>query len=367
MGRDLTTTSQQDTDHYDSSQQSVSAGASFTFGAPGGSGSFSYSRDKMHSTLDSVAEQSGLFAGTDGFDVTVGNHTQLNGGAIGSTATADKNRLDTGTLGFSDIHNEADYQVSHTGFGFSSSGSPLGQLAAMTASTIISGMGGSGHAEGTTQAAVSQGSIVIRDQSHQQQDISGLQRDVTKASDTVSPIFDKEKEQKRLQTAQLISDASVQVSDVVRSEGDIAAAKAVRDPGARAAAKLALQNAGIADPSEDAITNQTRNMAQAPYGTGSAVQRGISAATAALSALSGGDLRGALTGAAAPEIAYLIGQHITDNSDSDRKNVVAGAIAHAVVNAALARLSGGDAGAAAAGAATGELVGQLAVALLRNC
>ncbi|EIS04951.1 putative adhesin/hemagglutinin/hemolysin, partial [Yersinia pestis PY-48] len=35
--------------------------------------------------------------------------TQLDGAVIGSTATADKNTLDTGTLGFSDIDNQADF------------------------------------------------------------------------------------------------------------------------------------------------------------------------------------------------------------------------------------------------------------------
>ena len=75
----------------------------------------------MKSTYDSVQEQTGLFAGNGGFDVTVGRHTQLDGAVIASTASADKNSLDTGTLGFSDLQNEADYKVSHTGISLSSS------------------------------------------------------------------------------------------------------------------------------------------------------------------------------------------------------------------------------------------------------
>lgn len=43
--------------------------------------------------------------------------------AIASTATADKNSLDTGTLGFSDLQNEADYKVSHAGISLSGCGS----------------------------------------------------------------------------------------------------------------------------------------------------------------------------------------------------------------------------------------------------
>ncbi len=57
----------------------------------------------MHSNWQSVAEQTGIFAGKGGFDVTAGEHTQLNGAVISSTASVDKNRLDTGTLAFSNI------------------------------------------------------------------------------------------------------------------------------------------------------------------------------------------------------------------------------------------------------------------------
>ncbi|MCK8191759.1 hemolysin, partial [Erwinia amylovora] len=69
--------------------------------------SVSLSRDKMHSNYDSVQEQTGIFAGKGGFDITTGEHTQLNGAVIGSTAAPDKNRLDTGSLGFGDIENKA--------------------------------------------------------------------------------------------------------------------------------------------------------------------------------------------------------------------------------------------------------------------
>ncbi|MCB4592406.1 hemagglutinin, partial [Escherichia coli] len=94
-----------------------------TFGSMTGSGYIAASRDKMKSRFDSVAEQTGMFAGDGGFDITVGRHTQLDGAVIASTATPDKNHLDTGTLGFSDLHNEADYKVSHSGISLSGGGS----------------------------------------------------------------------------------------------------------------------------------------------------------------------------------------------------------------------------------------------------
>ncbi|GEM_PF-5668573 len=61
--------------------------------------------------------------------VTVSEHTQLNGAVIGSSATADNNRLDTGTLGFSDIRNQADYKVEHQSVGFSTGGNVVAALA----------------------------------------------------------------------------------------------------------------------------------------------------------------------------------------------------------------------------------------------
>ncbi|MEJ5178134.1 hypothetical protein WH277_23520 [Erwinia sp. MYb416] len=68
----------------------------------------------------------GLLAGMNGsgsgYDITVGKHTRLDGAVIGSTATSDKNRLDTGTLGFSNIENRAEYQVEHQSVGISSGG-----------------------------------------------------------------------------------------------------------------------------------------------------------------------------------------------------------------------------------------------------
>ncbi|WP_202308664.1 hemagglutinin repeat-containing protein, partial [Dryocola clanedunensis] len=123
VGRDLLMSSQQDNNDYDSKQTSVAAGGSFTFGSMTGSGYISANQDKMKSRFDSVAEQTGLYAGNGGFDITVGNHTQLDGAVIASTATADKNNLDTGTLGFSDLHNEADFKTEHSGISLSGGGS----------------------------------------------------------------------------------------------------------------------------------------------------------------------------------------------------------------------------------------------------
>ncbi|WP_438918195.1 hemagglutinin repeat-containing protein [Kosakonia cowanii] len=352
VGRDLTLSSLQDSDTYNSKQQSVSGGLNYTFGS-GAGGSFSYSRDKMKSNYDSVQEQTGIFAGKGGFDVTVGNHTQLDGAVLASRAEADKNRLDTGTLGFTDIANKADYKVEHVGGGFSTGGSIAGNVIGNMASNMLTGLGGSGHAEGTTQSAVADGTVIVRNTANQQQDVGTLSRDTEHANGSIDPIFNKEKEQRRLQTAQLIGEIGSQVSDIARTEGAIASEKAKQDPAALQAAKETLAGKGKLNPTKEEIADQAGRTAEAQYGTGSPLQRGITAATAAIQALAGGDIKAALAGTAAPEIAYLIGQNVNDDS--------AKVIAHAVVNAALASASGKNAATAAAGAATGELAGIIAL------
>ena len=158
----------------------------------------------------------------------MGEHTWLNGAVIGSTASADKNRLDTGTLGFSDIHNQADYKVEHQSIGLSTGGSIGSQFAGNLANTMLAGVNDEGHDSGTTRAAVSDGTLVIRDQDKQGQDVAQLSRDVEHANGSISQIFDKEKEQQRIQQAQLVGEMVSQATDIVRSEMAIHATEAAK-------------------------------------------------------------------------------------------------------------------------------------------
>ncbi|EPT7551961.1 VENN motif pre-toxin domain-containing protein, partial [Escherichia coli] len=352
-GRHLTLTSEQDSDRYDSKQQNASAGGSFTFGSMSGSASVNLSRDKMHSNYDSVQEQTGIFAGRGGFDVTTGQHTQLNGAVIASTATADKNRLDTGTLGFSDIENRADYKVEHQSVGISTGGSIGGQFAGNMANNLLVGANHEGHADSTTQSAVSAGNITIRDTKSQKQDVADLNRDAAHANQTLSPIFDREKEHQRLQQAQLTGEIGNQVADIARTEGQIAGEKAKRDPAALNQARAELEAAGKPFTEQDVAQRAYNNgMAASGFGTGGKYQQAIQAATAAVQGLAGGNLSAALAGGAVPYIAEIIKQTTPDG---------AGRVAtHAVVNAALSLAQGKNALAGAAGAATGEVVGMIA-------
>lgn len=353
VGRHLTLTSEQDSDRYDSKQQNASAGGSFTFGSMSGSASVNLSRDKMHSNYDSVQEQTGIFAGRGGFDVTTGQHTQLNGAVIVSTATADKNRLDTGTLGFSDIENRANFKTEHQSAGLSTGGSVAGNFLGNMANNLLVGANHEGHADSTTQSAVSAGNITIRDTQSQKQDVADLNRDAAHANQTLSPIFDREKEQQRLQQAQLIGEIGNQVADIARTEGQIAGEKAKRDPAALNQARAELEAAGKPFTEQDVAQRAYNNgMAASGFGTGGKYQQAIQAATAAVQGLAGGNLSAALAGGAAPYIAEIIKQTTPEGAGR--------VAAHAVVNAALSLAQGKNALAGAAGAATGEVVGMIA-------
>lgn len=350
VGHDLLMRSQQNNSDYDSKQTSVAAGGSFTFGTMSGSGYINASQDKMKSRFDSVAEQTGLYAGDGGFDITVGHHTQLVGAVIASTATPDKNSLDTGTLGFSDIHNEADFKTSHSGISLSGGGSFGDKFQGNLPGGMISAAGNKGHKEGTTQAAVAEGSLTIRDKANQKQDVADLSRDTEHANDSISPIFDKEKEQNRLNAVGMISDIGSQVADIARTQGDLNGLKAAqKETGATLPANATekeRQNylAKLRD------TQAYKNV-MVTYGTGSAMQRGIQAATAALQGLAGGNIGGALAGASAPELANIIGHHAGIDDDTAAK-----AIAHAILGGVTAALQGNSAAAGAVGAASGELI-----------
>lgn len=333
----------------------MAAGGSFTFGSMTGSGYIAASRDKMKSRFDSVAEQTGMFAGDGGFDITVGKHTQLDGAVIASTATPDKNHLDTGTLGFSDLHNEADYKVSHSGISLSGGGSFGDKFQGNMPGGMISAGGHSGHAEGTTQAAVADGTITIRDRDNQKQNLANLSRDPAHANDSISPIFDKEKEQRRLQTVGLISDIGSQVADIARTQGELNALKAAKEATSETLPANATEKQRQEYLAKLRDTQAYRNE-MAKYGTGSEIQRGIQAATAALQGLAGGNLAGALAGASAPELAHLL--------KSTEKDPAVNAIAHAILGGAVAAMQGNNAAAGAAGAATGELAARAIAGML---
>ncbi|QGY33109.1 hemagglutinin repeat-containing protein [Pantoea cypripedii] len=356
-GNNLTITSLQDIDNYQSKQQSASGGFSVTFGKPSGSVGVSVSTSKINSEYASVGDQSGLFAGDGGYDIFTGNHTQLNGAVIASTADAASNTFSTGTLGWDSIGNHAKYHASSASFGFSgsfdSSQKPGEQY---TASALPALVNISGSASGTTRSAVADGTITVRDTQNQTQDVAGLSRDTDSANGHIDKIFDKEKVENQMAFAQGVQELAGKVAgDVSAYKLDAAEKEASdrllkEDPKNAELSQQALHDKVLADPAYQAVA--------AEWGTGGTYSMVASAVAGALGGLSAGNIGAAASGAMAPYIANEIKQKTTTYYADGTKdvNVVANTMAHAVAGAVLAQLAGNSAAAGAAGAASGELI-----------
>ncbi|HDS1244649.1 TPA: VENN motif pre-toxin domain-containing protein [Pluralibacter gergoviae] len=170
-----------------------------------------------------------------------------------------------------------------------------------------------------------------------------MSRDTEHAANGLSPIFDKEKEQRCLQEAQLIGETGTQVGDIARTEGDLAG----------------LERAKKAHPdysNDELRKTEEYKSAMKKYGTGSDIQQAISAATAGVQGLAGGDLKAAIAGGAAPYLAEVI----RTKDASGEVNISANLMAHAVLGAVVALGQGNSALAGAAGASVGEAVGIIA-------
>ncbi|MEQ4544080.1 MAG: VENN motif pre-toxin domain-containing protein [Pantoea agglomerans] len=136
----------------------------------------------------------------------------------------------------------------------------------------------------------------------------------------------------------------------------VAGLKVQKDPEALAAAREELVKKGKLNPTADEIAKQAYDTAQKPFGTGGKVQRAISAVTAAVQGLSGGNVAQAISGASAPYLAEKIHELTTDANG--KVNIQANLMAHAVLGAVTSYAAGNSALAGASGAVMGEYIAQ---------
>ena len=214
VGGDLNIESKQDSNSYKETNKSV--GVSIGLGsnkAVSGSASIG----KIDSNYKSVTDQSGIYAGKEGFDIRVEANTDLNGGIISSTADADKNKFSTGTLTFEDIQNKADYKAGSIGINVDTSKNAKKKDAGVTPNI---GVGAKDDAESVTKATVSEGEIEIRDKGNQKQDLKDLNRDTKNSLNKLGEIFDKTKVEERQELAGLFGEIAYKaVGDLAIKHG----------------------------------------------------------------------------------------------------------------------------------------------------
>ena len=212
VGRNLDITSTQDKERIRIDQQA--AGATISVCVPPAcvgtpvQGSASYQRAGADSDYLSVREQSGLYAGKEGYDVEVKGNTNLTGAVIASAAEADKNRLVTSTLTTSDLQNRAEYSASSAGISVSTA----------EKNTIVAtpnvGMPSGESAAGVTRSAISPGTVAITDEAAQQArtgkdaatTVATLNRDTASANGAIEKIFDQKKVQQQQELARLVGE-----------------------------------------------------------------------------------------------------------------------------------------------------------------
>ena len=349
IGRDLTITSLQDAATWDSRQSSGGFNASicippFCVGQVV-QGSANYSAQNLNNNYQSVVDQSGIYAGSGGFNITVGEHTQLDGAVIASDASADKNHLSTGSLGWSDINNQAKWSGKEVSVSASTNGMP----------TTGAGMAKDDKTS-TTGSAVAPGTIDIRNPDAQTQDIAELSRDTDSAHHALENNFDADKVRDSLEIQKEATALGIQALDAYKSSKMREAAEKNAELKAELAAKEG--NQGLTQEQLDAKVQADPRYIDGDkqYGVGSQFWTTGTAVTGLLAGVLGGNVQGGVAAGAAPFLAGLVkAATLEDKNDSAAAKAAkqaANIALHGLVSAALAQAQGANALGAAAGGMT---------------
>jgi filamentous hemagglutinin len=201
----LDLTSLQDTSTYNAN--SSSAGLNLSYSGNVLSGSINTSSGKTNSNYASVIDQTGLFAGAGGFDITVAGNTNLTGAVIASTAAPSLNSLTIGTLTFGNIQNSANYSASTSGFSASLGGPGLPFMP-----SGLSSLSTSGSASSTTLAAISPGLVSVLSGGASGASLAGISRDPGTAANALAPIFNQMQVSQTLEAGQLFGQIATEAA-----------------------------------------------------------------------------------------------------------------------------------------------------------
>lgn len=162
-------------------------------------------KGNIDSSYKSVIDQSGIHAGNDGVNITVGNTTILKGATITSKATHEKNKMSTKSLVMEDIHNEASYKAKKSGIAMNTSGLTakgiLGKINPLGLSPVVS-IPVSDKAHSVTKSAISDTILVEVDR----KPLTAINRDTEYALNSIKPIFDKADVKERMEYVNAVSD-----------------------------------------------------------------------------------------------------------------------------------------------------------------
>nr|WP_198345246.1 hemagglutinin repeat-containing protein [Neisseria weixii] len=367
----------QDSEGYQSKQQNGSAQVTIGYGFSAGG---DYSQSHINAEHQSVTQQSGIFAGDDGYQIQIKDNTDLKGALITSSQSAEdngKNRFATGTLSFSDIQNRSSYDGESFGVGASIavSGDTLGQGAQNnpqesrlktvadkngTGSSI--GYGSDSNSQSSvTKSGINTRNIIITDKQKQIQ-LTGKTAEQSKAeihtklntealqenpnlSGSLKNTFDKDAVQSELDlqrtVSQQFSQTSQQAGTHINKKYD---EQKVKEKAAIKAAEEALANNDMATYVIKLQEAANAEKSAANWQRGGVLLNMISAGLSAPTQ----STAGIAAATASPALSYQIGQHFkglaqenqrsgkTENAEPTTGQQTAHILAHAVLGAATA-------------------------------
>jgi len=363
--QNLTITSRQDTEKYESKQTSASASGSVAQGAGGGA-SVSASYNKAKVDYAQVNEQAGIRVGEDGMDAHIHNHTQLNGAIVESDADASKNRFKTKSLTHTDIENKSEIKTESASMSAGSGGvNPMQAL-----SSALSLLGNTNEsARSTTQSAISSN---IQIDTETPENLTALSRDTKNANQRVEK-QDLQKVQERQEMAKVIGDISNNAISIATynerekinklglekfklEEQEKALKGQAGNEQQLAAIKQQLTNV-------QAEITKTQGEIDRTYGIGSEKGMAIRAVTAALQAAAQNDTAGSLVALASPYLNKTIHEMTAGDTAKDK---AANLMAHALLSAVEFQVTGKDPLTGAMAGVTGEVTAQILTQAIYN-
>ena len=350
--QNLTITSRQDTEKYESKQTSASASGSVAQGSGGGA-SVSASYNKAKVDYEQVNEQAGIRVGEDGMDANIHNHTQLNGAIIESDAEASKNRFKTKSLTHTDIENKSEIKTESASMGAGTGGiNPMQAI-----SSALSLLGNTNErARSTTQSAISDN---IQIETETPEKLTALSRDTKNANQRVEK-QDLQKVQERQEMAKVIGDIS-------NNAISIATYNAREKINKLSLEKFkAEEKYGKASTQAQEIGKQItaiQNDIDGTYGIGSKTGMAIRAVTAALQAAAQNDTAGSLVALASPYLNKTIHEMTAGDTAKDKATNL---MAHALLSAVEFQVTGKDPLTGAVAGVTGEVTAQILTQAIYN-
>ena len=356
--QNLTITSRQDTEKYESKQTSASASGSVAYGSGGGA-SVSASYNKAKVDYAQVNEQAGIRVGEDGMDANIHNHAQLNAAIIESGADESKNRFKTKSLTHTDIENRSEIKTESTSISAGTGGiNPMQAI-----SSALSLLGNTNERERSTTKSAISGNIQIETETPE--NLTALSRDTKNANQRVEK-QDLQKVQERQEMAKVIGDitnnaisiATYNEREKINKLGLEKFKLEEQEKALKGQAGNEQQLAAIKQQltSVQAEITKTQGEIDRTYGIGSEKGMAIRAVTAALQAAAQNDTAGSLVALASPYLNQKIHEMTAGDTAKDKATNL---MAHALLSAVEFQVTGKDPLTGAIAGVTGEATAEI--------